>query len=53
MLDAALDVCDSPAGIALVPGSVEVFGGGPELHDKVAGEVLRLGIAPLRAPEAE
>jgi hypothetical protein len=37
MLYAALDISDTPAGVALVPGSVEVFGGGPELHDKVAG----------------
>src|SRR5262252_7507726 len=30
-----------PAGIALVPGPVEVLGGRPELHDEVAREVLR------------
>ena len=41
---------DPPAGIALVPGAVEVLGRGPELHDEVAGEVLRLGLAPLLPP---
>ena len=25
----------------------------PELHDEVAGQVLRLGLAPLLAPEAD
>ena len=50
MLDAALDVADPPAGIALVPGAVEVLGGDPELHDEVAGQILRLGLAPLLAP---
>ena len=53
MLDAALDVVDPPAGIALVPGAVEVLGGGPELHDEVAGQVLRLGLAPFLAPQAD
>ena len=44
---------DSPAGIALVPVAVEVLGGRPELHDEIAGEVLRLGLAPFLAPEAD
>ena len=44
---------DPPAGIALVPGAVEVLGRGPELHDEVAGQVLRLGLAPFLAPEAD
>ena len=44
---------DAPAGIALVPGAVELLGGGPELHDEVAGQVLRLGLAPLLAPKAD
>ena len=53
MLDAALHVTDLPAGIALVPGAVEVLGRRPELHDEIAGEVLRLGLAPFLAPEAD
>ena len=44
---------DPPAGIALVPGAVEVLGRRPELHDEVAGQVLRLGLAPFLAPEAD
>ena len=50
MLDPALDVGDPPAGVALVPGAVELLGRGPELHDEVAGQVLRLGLAPLLPP---
>ena len=42
-----------PAGIALVPGAIELLGCGPELHDEVAGQVLRLGLAPLLAPQAD
>ena len=53
VLDPALDVGDPPAGIALVPGAVELLGRGPELHDEVAGQVLRLGLAPFLAPEAD
>ena len=39
--------------IALVPGAIEVLGGGPELDDEVAGQVLRLGLAAFLAPEAD
>jgi len=51
--DPALDVGDPPAGVALVPGAVELLGGSPKLHDKVAGQVLRLDLAPFLAPEAD
>ena len=51
--DQALDVPDRSAGIALVPGPVEVFGGSPELHDEVAGKVLWLSLAPFLPPEAD
>ena len=40
-------------GIAFVPVAVEVLGRRPELHDEVAGQVLRLGLAPFLAPEAD
>jgi hypothetical protein len=53
MLDLALDVGNAPAGIALVPGAVELLGGGPKLHDEVAGQVLWVGLAPLLLPEAD
>ena len=52
MLDVALDVRNAPAGIAFVPGAVELFGRGPELHDEVAGQVLRLGLAAFLLPKA-
>src|SRR5262245_4397016 len=52
MLDAALNIGDASAGVALVPGAVERFRGGPKLHDEVAGNVLRLNFAPLLAPKA-
>jgi hypothetical protein len=39
--------------IALVPMPVEVLGHQPELDDDVAGQVLRFGLAPLLAPEAQ
>jgi hypothetical protein len=53
MLDAALDVPDAPAGVALVPAAIELLGGSPKLHDEVGGQVLRLGLAPLLPPEAD
>ena len=53
MLDAALDIRDAPAGIALVPGAVELLGCGPELHDEVAGQVFRLSLAAFFSPEAD
>src|SRR4030095_204129 len=52
MLYAALDISDAPTSVALVPGAVEFLGGGPELHDEVAGQVLRFGLTSLLAPEA-
>jgi hypothetical protein len=48
VLHAPLYVADLSAGIALVPGSVEILGCSPELHNKVAP--LRLGFAPFFAP---
>jgi hypothetical protein len=53
MLHAALDISDAPTSVALVPGAVEFLGGGPELHDEVAGQVLRFGLTSLLAPEAD
>jgi hypothetical protein len=53
MLDATLHVADPPAGIAFEPGAIEVLGCCPELHYEIAGEVLRLGLAPFLAPEAD
>jgi hypothetical protein len=51
MPDPALHVADFPAGVALIPGAIELLGRSPELHNEVAGEVLWLGLAPLFAPK--
>jgi hypothetical protein len=53
MFDLALDVGDAPAGVALVPGPVEFFGGGPELDNEVPRQVLRLDFSALLAPELD
>ena len=48
-----LDAFDGLPGIALVPMPVEGFSHGPELDDEVAGQVLRLGLAPFLTPQPE
>src|SRR5947209_1675227 len=53
MPDPALHVADLPAGVALVPRAVELLGCSPELHDEVAGEVLRLGLASFFSPQTD
>jgi hypothetical protein len=47
-----LDAFDHLPGVALVPMPVEGFSHDPELDDEVAGQVLRLGLAPFLAPQA-
>ena len=49
----ALDVNDRLAGIALEPAPVEVLGDRPELDEEVVGEIFRLDLAALLAPEAQ
>jgi hypothetical protein len=51
--DPALDLFDDVVAIASVPAPIERLGGEAELHDEIAGEVLRLGLAPFFAPEAD
>jgi len=46
-------VPDLPAGVALVPGAVQVLSRPPKLYYEIAGEVFRLGLAPLLTPEAD
>ena len=53
MLDPTLGIGDVPAGIALVPGAVELLSGPPELHDEVSRQVLRLGLASFLTPEPD
>ena len=48
-----LDAFDCLPGIAFVPMAVEGLGHKAELDDEVAGQVLRLGLAPFLAPEAD
>jgi hypothetical protein len=52
MPDPALHVADLPAGVALVPGAIELLGRPSELHDEIARQVVRLGLAPFFAPQA-
>ena len=49
----ALDIAEDLAGVAFEPVPVERLGDHPELDDEIAGEVLRLDLAALLAPEAE
>ena len=49
----SLDVGDDLPGIGLVPAAVKLLGGQAELDDEVAGEVLRLDLAPLFPPKAK
>src|SRR6516165_1198166 len=49
----ALDICDHLPGRPLVPLSVQGFSREPQLDDEIAGQVLRLGLAPFFAPEPE
>ena len=53
MPHAALDPGQSLPGIAFVPKAVEGLGGEAKLDDEVAGEVLRLDLAPFLPPQAE
>ena len=51
MQDPPLHVLDGVAGIALVPAPVEVLGDGAELDDQVVGQIFRLDLPSLLAPE--
>src|SRR5882762_891238 len=49
----SLNVSERMSGISLVPMAVKGLGRDSELHNEIAGEVLRLGFAALLSPEAE
>jgi hypothetical protein len=49
--DLPLDVGERLTGISLVPASIEILSGQPELDDEIAREVFRLDLAPFFAPE--
>ena len=48
-----MDIFDDLPRRAFVPLPVQMFGREPELDEEIAGQVLRLGLAPFFAPEAE
>ena len=48
-----LDAFDCLPGIAFVPMAVEGLGHKAELDDEVAGQVLRLDLAPFLPPQAD
>ena len=47
-----LDVRNDPPRLGLVPAPVKLLGGEAELHNQIAGQVLRLDLAALFPPEA-
>jgi hypothetical protein len=49
----ALNVADAPSRVALVPAAVKLLGGGPQLHDQIGREILRLSLTAFLAPEAQ
>ena len=53
MPNAPLDVLDRIAGVALVPGPVQVLGDGAKLDDEVLAEVFWFGLTPLLTPEPD
>jgi hypothetical protein len=48
-----LDVSDDPPGLGLVPAPVKLLGGQTELHDQIAGEVLRISSAAFFPPQPQ
>ena len=48
-----LDIGDHPPRIGLVPASVKFLGGEAELHDQIAGQVLRLGFTAFLPPQSQ
>ena len=53
MFHSPLDRGDDLAGVTLVPEPVETLGHDAELHNQIAREVLRLGLAAFLPPKAQ
>src|SRR5207237_936283 len=53
MLDPTANAPNASAGIALVPGAIELLGRGPKLYDQIARQILRLGFSPFLTPELD
>jgi hypothetical protein len=48
-----LDVRDHLTGIRLIPTTIKILCREAELDDKVAGKILRLGLASFFSPKAQ
>jgi hypothetical protein len=46
-----LDVCNYPPCLGLVPVAIKFFGGASELHNQIAGQVLRIDFAAFFPPQ--
>jgi hypothetical protein len=53
VLHQTLDTCDGPTGVSLIPASVEFLSDFSQLHDEIAGEILRADFSPLFAPKPD
>jgi hypothetical protein len=53
MTNAPLHIRQHLSGIGLIPPSVQFLSRDAKLYDEIAGQVLRLDLAPLLPPEAE
>jgi hypothetical protein len=53
VLDPTLDVADGSSRVALVPAPVQSLGGDAELHNQVAAQILRFGLAALFLPQSD
>ena len=51
MADMRLHVRDHLSGIGLIPAAIEILCHCTKLHEKVAGQIRRFGLAALFAPE--
>jgi len=53
MPDLTLNVRKHMTGIGLIPAPVQLLRRQPQLDNEVAGQVLRLDLAPLLPPQSE
>jgi hypothetical protein len=48
-----LNVGNHLAGVGLIPAPIKVFSHRAQLDDKIAGQIIRFGLAALFAPKLE
>jgi hypothetical protein len=53
MADLPLNVRYHLPGAGRIPAPIEVLGDDPQLDDKIAGQIRRLGLPALLAPEPQ